>query len=491
MKNLRSCRSLRISCFILYLGSSLWISNSTVGVSAQLPPINSATTSSEGVKSGVREAINRVLSPFTVQPADLKQHATLARSMESVIQRLYTARKELVHLWPKIVEAVHWQDVAMFAALGWLTMPIIQLPYNTLASFSTSKNDNHKTKSVPYHQFKDSVLYAILNNLQQIARIAFAVYIVDIIKMTCIGLGFNFAKMSRFPHAFAYSAYTLWACNRLRSAKRTAIRLYVNLHPETFGRMQIAHRLADAILYASATLVLLNILQVEMGVAMQSFLAFGGVGTLAIGFASQGIAKEILNGLMLASSDRIYEGDTVSFGGSSPIKGTIIKLGWMETIVRASDGVHIVVPNTDLSRQQVSNLSRVRTSQVEQVLRLRPSSSCLQRLPSLIRDIKDEIEASCPQLITDGSLPYRVHWTNWDANSGCIEITINTHHRIKPTGDEYYENRQAVLFAIHRAVEHFSPYVRHVERYPSTLSLQSRLELDEEYDRGSYTLSES
>lgn len=243
-------------------------------------------------------------------------------------------------------------------------------------------------------------------------------------------------------------AYTVWLANRSTALIRYGLRSYVSDHPETFGRMRILNRLIDAMIYAVAFLITLNIMKVQMGIAMQSILAFGSVGTLAVGLASQGIAREVLNGLMLASSDRLYEGDDVQFGNG--VSGTIVNLGWMETILRGSDEMLVSVPNTDLVKQRVSNLSRVRLSQVKQVLKVKVDDA--ESIPFLLDIIRHEIRMVCPKLVTDGSRPFRVAWTGI-IDDGTHEITIDTRHKIKPTSDEYWTNRQNLLAAIQRALK--------------------------------------
>ena len=117
-----------------------------------------------------------------------------------------------------------------------------------------------------------------LDRVQQIARIAALVYLVDIFKMICIGLGFIFCKMSVVPHAFAQAAYAMWVANRLLALKQYYFRRFVSRHPETFGRMQIVNRLFDAAVMAGSVVVLLSKNQVKMGVAMTWFLALGSAG---------------------------------------------------------------------------------------------------------------------------------------------------------------------------------------------------------------------
>jgi small-conductance mechanosensitive channel len=191
----------------------------------------------------------------------------------------------------------------------------------------------------------------------------------------------------------------------------------------------------------------LNILKVEMGVAMSGVLAFGSVGTLALGLASKDLMTNILTGLMLSASDQIYEGDSVRFANGNG--GSIVKLGWFETVLRGSDEVMVSIPNGDLIKQQVSNLSRVRFCQVKQTLRFKYKDA--DNLPTLLEAIKQEIRLACPALITDGSRPFRVYWTDYEVEY--LSVMIDTHFRLKPVGDEYWDNRQRVLQAIDKAVK--------------------------------------
>jgi hypothetical protein len=98
----------------------------------------------------------------------------------------------------------------------------------------------------------------------------------------------------------------------------------------------------------------------------------------------------------------------------------------------------------------VSNVSRVKICQVEQTLRFRYEDA--NKLSKIMQDIKDEIIQACPKLITDPSIrPFRIYWTDFKEDH--LEVMINTHHRIAPSSDAYYVNRQNMLSAILRAVE--------------------------------------
>jgi small-conductance mechanosensitive channel len=153
----------------------------------------------------------------------------------------------------------------------------------------------------------------------------------------------------------------------------------------------------------------------------------------------------LMNGLLLSASDRVYEGDSVIFGNG--IEGTIVDLGWLATLVRQNDEVMLTVPNSDLASEKLSNLSRMSRCQVKQVLRI--DYKDVDKLPRLCEDIKSEIRATCPALILDGSRPLRAHWVEYE--DLYLKVVIEAHFNIRPVGDEYWENRQKTLQAINRA----------------------------------------
>ena len=104
-----------------------------------------------------------------------------------------------------------------------------------------------------------------------------------------------------------------------------------------------------------------------------------------------------------------------------------------------------------LAGKQISNLSRVRYSQVKQTLRFKYDDDAFEKLPGLMDEMLQEISTACPTLITDGSRPCRIHMTNFHGDH--IEVVLNLHFRIRPVGDNYWNNRQQALMAIGRAVQ--------------------------------------
>lgn len=108
------------------------------------------------------------------------------------------------------------------------------------------------------------------------------------------------------------------------------------------------------------------------------------------------------------------------------------------------------IPNSQVVGQRIQNLSRADNCQVQ--LTLWFSYDDIDKMEAIVKAIKDEIRASCPKLITDGSRPFRVHFS--DFKDDHLEVEVNVNFNFSPSnGDEYLDNRQVVLQAIARAVK--------------------------------------
>lgn len=101
--------------------------------------------------------------------------------------------------------------------------------------------------------------------------------------------------------------------------------------------------------------------------------------------------------------------------------------------------------------QRVRNLSRVQMCQVKQILRFKYTD--IDKLPELLNAIKDEIRKVCPNLIDDGTRPFRAVLTGYHADH--ISAMIDTRFKLKPIGDAFWNNKQNVLLAINKAVKDY------------------------------------
>ncbi len=124
-----------------------------------------------------------------------------------------------------------------------------------------------------------------------------------------------------------------------------------------------------------------------------------------------------------------------------PLTFTLLSIGCDELITK--------IPNTQLSNIRISNRSRMKFSQVKQQLHFKHED--MGRIPDLCAEIRKEIAASCPKVVTDGSRTFHVKWV--DFGKDCVEVIVDCRLRTPPIGGEYYEARQVVLEAIAKAVQ--------------------------------------
>jgi small-conductance mechanosensitive channel len=113
-----------------------------------------------------------------------------------------------------------------------------------------------------------------------------------------------------------------------------------------------------------------------------------------------------------------------------------------------SDGIVTRIPNIHIINQRVQNLSRTTSSTVKQVLWFRYED--IDKLPVVLESILEEIRASCPKLIDDGSRTFQAVWTDYKHDH--LEVEVEASFLIPPTVDEYDTNKQDMLMAIARAV---------------------------------------
>lgn len=155
---------------------------------------------------------------------------------------------------------------------------------------------------------------------------------------------------------------------------------------------------------------------------------------------------KFVSGFALQASDKVYEGEEVLFGNG--VKGNVVRMGILETLVKHSGEMITAVPNKDLANQKITNLSRLKFSQVTQTLRFDYKDA--DKIPSIINEIRREIRESCPRVVTDGSRPCRVFWSNYGETS--LEVIVDVRIKSPPIGDTFFEGRQEILMAINRAL---------------------------------------
>jgi small conductance mechanosensitive channel len=183
------------------------------------------------------------------------------------------------------------------------------------------------------------------------------------------------------------------------------------------------------------TIIALDILHLNK--ALTSLLAGAGIIGLAISFAFQDLAQNLVSGLYLAINRPIRVGDIVESGSHF---GEVLKIGIRTSIIRTFDGQDLYLPNKYLFQEPVQNYS---TGARRILLRVGVSyGEDLQRVEEVTLDALKGLEDLHPAKETqlfyeefgDSAIVFRLHiWVPFFQ------------------GGPYFGVRSEAIKAIHRA----------------------------------------
>ena len=169
--------------------------------------------------------------------------------------------------------------------------------------------------------------------ISHICKIGVSVYVVEYLGVIFEALGYSRTIYGReIRSVYAKVVYTLWASLRFRGLKKYFLRKHFHVATKDMGVATAYNVTLNLILYFLTFLFLLDLLQVEIGVALKSLFTFSGLGTLAITYASRDLATQLIMGLGLKTSGKFVRGEEILLGDGT--NGTIMKVGWMETTIQ-------------------------------------------------------------------------------------------------------------------------------------------------------------
>lgn len=114
-------------------------------------------------------------------------------------------------------------------------------------------------------------------------------------------------------------------------------------------------------LMSLATIVVASVFGVKaLGMDVNSVLAIGGVGGVAVGLAGREILENLFTGLIILSSNPFEVGEEVMFRPASGqvVEGIVVDVGWYRTTIRSFEREIFIIPNSVFSRNVVLNITR-------------------------------------------------------------------------------------------------------------------------------------
>ncbi len=112
--------------------------------------------------------------------------------------------------------------------------------------------------------------------------------------------------------------------------------------------------LQRAVFYAVLGLFLASALR-ELGFSLAVLMGAAGVLTVAIGFASQTTASNLISGLFLIGERSFEVGETIKVGSTT---GEVLSIDALSVKLRTMDNLFVRIPNETLIKSEVTTLNR-------------------------------------------------------------------------------------------------------------------------------------
>ncbi len=151
--------------------------------------------------------------------------------------------------------------------------------------------------------------------------------------------------------------------------------------------MQALSKLFTAVI-GSIILILLNDFT---GISLTTLLAFGGVGGLALAFASQEIVSNFFGGFMIHMTRPFLIGELVSMP-SLAIEGAVEEIGWYQTLIRPSSKTAVYIPNSLFTKALLINKTRITHRLLDEPIYVQTTS--LPTLELIAKDITSYLSSN-------------------------------------------------------------------------------------------------
>ncbi|RMH94861.1 mechanosensitive ion channel family protein [Lysobacter pythonis] len=214
-------------------------------------------------------------------------------------------------------------------------------------------------------------------------------------------------------------------------------RRLVGLLDRVLGRFQVDTILSNFLRnVAFATLMVVVVIAAlqQLGIPTTSLLAMVGAAGLAIGLALKDSLSNIASGVMLIMLRPFKAGDSIRIGG---IEGVVEQVRIFTTFLRTYQNELIVLPNSEITRQAIVNLTHKPVRRVDVAVGIGYGNRI-----DHARKVLLELAANCPMVLKSPATV--VLATDLGENS----VNLSLRAWCKP--DDFLEVRSELIEAVHR-----------------------------------------
>ena len=210
---------------------------------------------------------------------------------------------------------------------------------------------------------------------------------------------------------------------------------YSHQIPFTPGKLDLISKLATISVIFTTLFLLMDV----TGRNVQTLIAFGGIGGLALAFASQQAIANFFGGVMVYTTQPFTIGEWVNLP-EKKIEGHIEEIGWYLTRIRNFEKRPIYVPNSIFTQTIVITPSRMSHERFHHTIGLRYMD--LQAIKPIVDSIKLML-LKHPHI--DQQLKVEVYFTHFGPSALDIEISA---YMSKTSGESFSALSQDLLLKI-------------------------------------------
>lgn len=144
----------------------------------------------------------------------------------------------------------------------------------------------------------------------------------------------------------------------------------------------VVSRLSFTLMLAVVVLISLH----QLGFDLSVLLGAAGILTVALGFASQTSASNLISGIFLLGERPFVVGDLINVGQTT---GEVVSVDLLSVKIRTFDNLFVRVPNETLLKTEITTLTRFPIRRVDLELRISYEAD-LEQVRRLLIDVADQ-----------------------------------------------------------------------------------------------------
>jgi len=190
--------------------------------------------------------------------------------------------------------------------------------------------------------------------------------------------------------------------------------------------------------YLILALFLISALR-ELGFSLSVLLGAAGILSVAIGFASQTSASNLISGLFLVAERPFSVGDIIRVGATT---GEVLSIDLLSVKLRTFDNLFVRIPNESLIKSEVTTLTRFPIRRLDVKVGVAYKED-LKKVRTVLDEIADRnplcLEEPKPLYIFQGfgESSLDIQYSVWAKRENFLDLKNSIHQEIKSALDEH------------------------------------------------------